>query len=137
VAPAPRCLTCVWRMRGARWCAKSLKIKGFYSDITTRIAQKTLIHGRIHIVRTLQGFMHIIPTPPHHVAHTYPPLTHHITHHPSASHHARRTQRAHHVALSASREAVLLIRSTRPKSNVADSFSLKNAILGPSEDKYP
>jgi hypothetical protein len=32
---------------------------------------------------------------------------------------------------------MLLIRSTLPMSNVADSFSSKKAIFGPSEDKYP
>ena len=141
MAPARPCLACVLRMRGARWGAKLLKIKGFSSDVRSRKYQKRPIHGRMHIVRTMQGFMHITPISPTSRC-TYIPT-------PNASHHAspqRITSRhtpnagtsritpAHHVT---SREAMLLIRSTLPMSNVADSFSLRKAILGPSEDKYP
>jgi len=138
VAPAPPCLTCVLRVRGARWGAKLLKIKGFYSDMTSRIDQKSDSHRHMRHTRTAQRFMHIIPLSPHtHCTQHTPPAFAHHTQHPSASHHVRRTQPHITLHICASREAVLLIRSTLPMSNVADSFSSKKAIFGPSEDKHP
>ena len=134
MAPAPPCLTCVWRMRGARWGAKWLKIKGFSSDVRSRKRTNRPIHRRIRIVRTAQGFMHIYThTPLSAYTHSTPLYAMHIA--PPACITSRQAHTvAHHVALYASREAVLLIRSTLPMSNVADSFSLRKAILGPSED---
>jgi len=79
----------------------------------------------------------LYPHPPNALHTAHPPAFAHHTHHPSASRHVRRTQPHITLHISASREAVLLIRSTRPKSNVADSFSPKKAIFGPSEDKHP
>jgi len=85
--------------------------------------------------------MHVTPYPPKRIAHTHrTPSTldaqvmrlHHIT---SCAHAC--TSRCAIRITPTSHEAMLLIRSTLPKSNVADSFSPRKAIFGPSEDKYP
>jgi len=93
VAHAPPCLTCAWRMRGARWGAKSLKIKGFSSDMTSQNHQNSDSYGHMRPVRTDPQFMHVNTYPPKRIAHTaHPPAFAHHTHHASASHHVIRTQ---------------------------------------------
>jgi hypothetical protein len=92
-------------------------------------------------VRTDPQFMHVNTYPPLHVAHTHTAPSRRIIRitrlpHVTSSAHSRTSRCAIRITPT-SYEAMLLIRSTRPKSNVADSFSPKKAIFGPSEDKYP
>ena len=88
----------------------------FYSDLRSRICYICAFTRICAQAHTSCAFMHITHTPSSRHAYIYPPITHHD-----------------HVMRITSCEAVFLIRSTLPMSNVPDSFTLIWPSDGPSD----